>query len=172
MKALNTPYRGFLFRSRLEARWAYFWDQMGVEWEYEAEAYDLGDIRYLPDFRLPTRRLWVEIKGEVRDDQAGLRFIKQCSALAAQSACPVVLCFHDPYDVRCAVFRGDRMYSDARWGVCTVCGALTVAIKGVYLCRHEEGAAKLPPPTYRFHRGQLYNAAVAARQYRFGFVRK
>ena len=51
MKAIQTEYKGYLFRSRLEARWAVFFDACGVRWEYEPEGYDLGDgIYYLPDF--------------------------------------------------------------------------------------------------------------------------
>ena len=43
MKAIQTEYKGYLFRSRLEARWAVFFDACGVRWEYEPEGYDLGD---------------------------------------------------------------------------------------------------------------------------------
>jgi len=37
MKAHPTKYRGILFRSRLEARWAAFFDKLGWEWRYEDE---------------------------------------------------------------------------------------------------------------------------------------
>lgn len=51
--AIETTYKGFRFRSRLEARWAIFFDHLGLEWEYEPEGFDMGeDGRYLPDFRL------------------------------------------------------------------------------------------------------------------------
>lgn len=54
IKAIDTSYGGKLFRSRLEARWAFYFDQLNTEWEYEVEGYELGDgIRYLPDFYLP-----------------------------------------------------------------------------------------------------------------------
>lgn len=50
---VETRYKGYRFRSRLEARWAVFFDAMGWHWEYEPEGYDLGDDGwYLPDFRL------------------------------------------------------------------------------------------------------------------------
>ena len=32
-KAIETKYKGFRFRSRLEARWAVFFDALGIEWE-------------------------------------------------------------------------------------------------------------------------------------------
>jgi hypothetical protein len=53
MKAIETEYAGVRFRSRLEARWAVFFDALGIRWEYEPEAFELSDgTRYLPDFRL------------------------------------------------------------------------------------------------------------------------
>lgn len=64
MKAIETKYKGYRFRSRLEARWAVFFDALGVEWEYEKEGFELGEAgRYLPDFWLPQFSLWVEVKG-------------------------------------------------------------------------------------------------------------
>ena len=76
--AIQTRYAGHHFRSRLEARWAVFFDACGVKWEYEKEGYDLkdyseniGDFQlgyYLPDFWLPTKKAWVEIKGVLPDD--------------------------------------------------------------------------------------------------------
>jgi hypothetical protein len=64
-RAIETRYKGYRFRSRLEARWAVFFDNLGVDWEYETEGYNLGDAGwYLPDFYLPNIKdgLWVEIK--------------------------------------------------------------------------------------------------------------
>lgn len=63
MKAIETAYNGFRFRSRLEARWAVFFDTMMIEYEYEPEGFDLGEAGYyLPDFWLPRYRYWIEIK--------------------------------------------------------------------------------------------------------------
>lgn len=54
MKAIETEYSGYRFRSRLEARWAVFFDAIGIKWSYEPEGYHLGDAgNYLPDFWLP-----------------------------------------------------------------------------------------------------------------------
>ena len=53
IKAIETSYKGYRFRSRLEARWAVFFDALGVEWQYEPEGFELQDgTRYLPDFLL------------------------------------------------------------------------------------------------------------------------
>lgn len=53
IKAIETFYNGYRFRSRLEARWAVFFDALGVKYEYEPEGFQLpsGDY-YLPDFRV------------------------------------------------------------------------------------------------------------------------
>jgi hypothetical protein len=53
IKAIETAYKGYNFRSRLEARWAVFFDALGIEWEYEPEGFEFEDgTRYLPDFLL------------------------------------------------------------------------------------------------------------------------
>jgi len=51
--AIPTEYKGYRFRSRLEARWAVFFDACGVKWEYEPEGFALPNGQfYLPDFLL------------------------------------------------------------------------------------------------------------------------
>jgi hypothetical protein len=42
MRALETHYNGYRFRSRLEARWAVFFDACGIQYRYEPEGYDLA----------------------------------------------------------------------------------------------------------------------------------
>lgn len=87
IKAIETIYNGYRFRSRLEARWAVFFDACGVNWEYEPEGYDLGDgIYYLPDFLLHDvdgrdgGDLYVEVKGNMTpvDAEKIMRFAKCC----------------------------------------------------------------------------------------------
>lgn len=63
VRAIETEYRGHLFRSRLEARWAVFFDHMQIQWKYEPEGFTDGVERYLPDFMLPDVGCWVEVKG-------------------------------------------------------------------------------------------------------------
>lgn len=65
-RAIETRYKGYRFRSRLEARWAVFFDALGLSWEYEPEGFELdGGVRYLPDFRLTVCGgvpVYVEVK--------------------------------------------------------------------------------------------------------------
>jgi hypothetical protein len=76
IKAIETSYSGYKFRSRLEARYAFLFDLAGVDWSYEPEGFDLGNGDfYLPDFFLALKPshwrrkefdapgYWVEIKG-------------------------------------------------------------------------------------------------------------
>jgi hypothetical protein len=65
LKAIPTAYGGHLFRSRLEARWAIYFDAIGWSWQYEPEGYELPDgVRYLPDFWFPAFNLYAEVKPE------------------------------------------------------------------------------------------------------------
>jgi len=51
--AQRVTYRGVQMRSRLEGKWAVFFDALGIPWEYEPKRFYLsGDRSYLPDFRL------------------------------------------------------------------------------------------------------------------------
>ena len=64
IKAIETVYKGYRFRSRLEARWAVFFDEMGIEYQYEPEGFETKNGWYLPDFYLPEFNAWVEVKGD------------------------------------------------------------------------------------------------------------
>ena len=58
MKSIDTFYNGNFYRSRLEARWAYFFDLCGVKYLYEPEGFKNGNNEmYLPDFYLPETYL-------------------------------------------------------------------------------------------------------------------
>jgi len=62
--AIETRYAGCRFRSRLEARWAVFFDTLGVAWQYEPQGFVVDDRAYLPDFLLTECGTWVEVKGD------------------------------------------------------------------------------------------------------------
>ena len=81
IKAIETKYKGYRFRSRLEARWAVFFDAIGLDWDYEAEGYDLDGVYYLPDFKvtlLNGRAVYYEIKPENKHrDPKFSRFVEK-----------------------------------------------------------------------------------------------
>lgn len=88
LKPIETNYKGYRFRSRLEARWAVFFETLDVRWEYEPQGYDLGDLGfYLPDFWLSTVKMFAEVKPEdyTASDHA------RCHALAAATDTSVLI---------------------------------------------------------------------------------
>ena len=92
IKAIETQYNGYRFRSRLEARWAVFFDELGVEYQYEPEGFDLDGTWYFPDFWIPKLQLWLEIKGQgpTTDD------IIKVDALADGGEWATAICCEEP----------------------------------------------------------------------------
>jgi len=61
IKAIETEYNGYRFRSRLEARWAVFFDALGIKYEYEPEGYKTPSGYYMPDFFIKFNSEYQEI---------------------------------------------------------------------------------------------------------------
>lgn len=92
IKAIETRYRGRRFRSRLEARWAIFFDTIGLPWVYEVDGYKLEDgTCYLPDFLLPSLSAYVEVKPYSPDYPS--REIENCRLLSKQTGKAVFMLF-------------------------------------------------------------------------------
>lgn len=84
---MPVTYRGIRFRSKLEARWAVFFDLCGAEWEYEPDV-SVPGVYYQPDFlvkdvlsihgfcgddnpAIPViGNLFVEVKGRMSSEDA------------------------------------------------------------------------------------------------------
>lgn len=81
LKAIDTKYAGYLFRSRTEARWAVFFNALGIKFEYEVQGFDLNGIWYLPDFFISDHNDWIEVKGQEPTDEEK----EKCNALARAS---------------------------------------------------------------------------------------
>ena len=63
MKAIQTYYKGYKFRSRLEARYAVMFESMGLTWMYEPEGFILKSGKYyLPDFYIKEIDSYIEVK--------------------------------------------------------------------------------------------------------------
>ena len=91
--AIETFYKGFRFRSRLEARWAVVWVESQIDWEYELQGYNLSNgERYLPDFWLPTFHggMYVEVKPLAESD------ISKPKQFVLDSGHPLLLCVGSP----------------------------------------------------------------------------
>lgn len=147
MKAIETKYKGYRFRSRLEARWAVFFDSLNLTWRYEPQGFVLGGKAYLPDFWLPDLKLWVEVKAfdVVNDIHKRL-----CSALACESKCDVAMVFDhlEPLDAVRANGGGRNMIwhgvgytineSPAGFAECSVCGTIRYGLYGHFTCCEED----------------------------------
>ena len=84
IRAIGTRYAGCFFRSRLEARWAVFFDVLDIDWEYEPDGFRLPSGAYLPDFRLPTMQCWVEVKPRMLTRPELVRAYELASATEAE----------------------------------------------------------------------------------------
>ncbi|UZJ44989.1 hypothetical protein OOT55_02735 [Marinimicrobium sp. C6131] len=59
----KTEYIGTIYRSRTEARWAVFFDRLGVTFEYEKNLITLSSgEKYLPDFYIHDFDTYLEVK--------------------------------------------------------------------------------------------------------------
>ena len=118
IKPIETVYNGYRFRSRLEARWAVFFDAAGIEYEYEPQGYVFDDgTKYLPDFFLPDFNIYCEIKAcRELDDGKAEKF-----AFTPESA-GVLVCYGQPcdHDLRFMTFYecndGGAGCYDTDWG--------------------------------------------------------
>lgn len=107
IKAIQTIYKGYKFRSRIEARWAVFFDLTRTKWEYEQEGFILSDgTHYLPDFYLPELDYYVEIKG----DKPNKAEKKKCYLLANETDRPVFLLSGGLHTPSIMCFIGDYTY--------------------------------------------------------------
>jgi hypothetical protein len=89
IKPIQTRYQGYNFRSRLEARWAVFFDALNINWEYESEGYVLPNGKnYLPDFYLPQVNMYVEVKPKIGFDEIAL---SKCKELVMSLKCGILL---------------------------------------------------------------------------------
>ncbi|KAL9645842.1 hypothetical protein ABK040_003574 [Willaertia magna] len=56
-------YNGYCFRSKLEMKWAKFFESCNLQYEYECRTFSISTQHtYTPDFYLPSINTWIEIK--------------------------------------------------------------------------------------------------------------
>jgi len=60
-------YKDLYLRSSWELEFAKYLDSLGIVYEYEKTRIDLKDCTYTPDFYIPSFKMYVEIKGWVKD---------------------------------------------------------------------------------------------------------
>ena len=144
IRAIPTTYSGTEFRSRTEARWALFFDELRVPWEYEREGYQLKSGWYVPDFWLPQQQCIWEVKGRSptsrESDLAG--------ELAEMLGLSVYVAFGGPAEQESTDsaidVTTDGWNMPFRWAQCLVCQKWAPVWSGQYewrsICNHGEGA--------------------------------
>lgn len=127
-RAIETVYKGYRFRSRLEARWAVVLDTLDVKYDYEREGFQLSSGWYLPDFFLTDFDCWFEVKPTLinHGDEAW----NKAATLARETdqyvlvACGPIPQY--PTQLRCFLFTPYEDYalqlpSLVWWWMCRVC---------------------------------------------------
>ena len=77
-ECVKTHYNGIIFRSCLDARWAVFFDNYGIDYEYLLEAIVLNNgSRYLPDFFIPSLGIYAEVKLDKGYSLSELKIIEE-----------------------------------------------------------------------------------------------
>jgi hypothetical protein len=121
IKAIETKYKGYRFRSRLEARWAIFFDSLHLRWSYETEGFVLQDGRgYLPDFFLHDLGLFVEIKPTRKGLEKYYLFSEQRGAIA-------LIGEPGSNDSYYGIVRNDEPYF---WCICPSCRTIGIEFDG------------------------------------------
>lgn len=101
-----TLYKGYYFRSKNEAKWAVFFDKLGIPYQYEPEAFMCSDgSQYTPDFFLPNsylrdirwKGLYLEVKHKEWTHQEDIGYTYRISTALPDSH--LVLLCGDPYDI-------------------------------------------------------------------------
>jgi len=129
VRPIQTRFRGVLYRSRTEARWAAFFESLQLKTQYEAEGFDLPNGEsYLPDFFIPSLPLYVEVKGETptADERRKAYWLYDLTGV------PVLIVIGDPSMRRGEIFNS---FFDAElgppknsfFGGCRRCNQIAVA---------------------------------------------
>jgi hypothetical protein len=79
-----------------------FFDNIDLKFEYETEGYQLGSVRYLPDFWFPQIRLWAEAKPTTLKPEEQTK----ANLLAVRSGFDVLLLVGPP---ECRLYPGATM---------------------------------------------------------------
>lgn len=166
IKAITTHYKGYSFRSRLEARWAIYFDTIGLDWEYEVEGFQLGEnLRYLPDFWLPQVNCWAEVKPKISSGLSKLEMDK-VKALVKQTNHSCILLVGTPdiisYEMICPDKLEERGYD------CVLSNNHNYPkTENRFYCCTANGLGKFPEDILEENNSDVAVAVQAARSERF-----
>lgn len=141
---IPTKYNGVTFRSRLEARWAVFFDCMGAPYQYEPQGIILPSGEwYLPDFYLPKCDRVIEIKYQTYKADSFAAFHSrqnwgdpEVQRKYAGFINRLVLVQGEPDGVECPYSEANRYSASTDWDdaylwcTCPECGLLGIEFNG------------------------------------------
>jgi hypothetical protein len=175
---IETLYEGCRFRSRLEARWAVFFDTLGLKWRYEPEGFSIDwAVNYLPDFLVDDVG-WIEIKPNTETDNRkweafclayqeldGFHAYKLTGDIPSPSFDGI------PPDLTIDAFHGGACWAfdeGYAWCLCPDCGRAGIAWNGFgnRICGGER------PRKFTSDSARIKVAYVAARSMRFEEVNR
>lgn len=175
IRAIPTTYAGCKFRSRLEARWAVFFDRLGIVWEYEAQGYLTAHGAYLPDFvlHLPSGPTFFEVKpphagpGWPEDPRWNDLTIDERDRIIV--ACGMPRPDSVPQDEHLYMFQGPSGDCSFAFCLCCACGAVGVEFdgRGARVCPGCECTHGNRDKCYSYDAPNISAAYVAARSARF-----
>lgn len=168
IEAIETRYCGYCFRSRLEARWSVFLTELGLDWRYEPQGFDLPAGPYLPDFWVEEWQSWLEIKPTTPT----IAELNLCASLAGESGQRVLLFAGDCWPAKHATYefhegRG-RMFN--LLGECPACrrvSAILALEDGVSLISKLAECGCPSAPILPECGACIFDAYTAARSARF-----
>lgn len=194
LKPIDTVYKGYKFRSRLEARWAVFFDEMRFKWEYEPQGFGLSNGEaYLPDFKvhaIDEMTQWYEIKpfgdaGDGKMQQFEKDFNAQFHPPEYNLSTFFTVLSGDPWELlesgwtlcpRCGILGQGKFYDNScefqyqclPCDYCTPCGGGNpVDEKGIVPCRPHKGDLLITETDYKLYKEIIGYAAQRARSARF-----
>ena len=160
MTPLQTTYNGVKYRSRTEARWAVFFESMGVKFIYEPEGYNLDGVMYLVDFFVPDWNAYFEVKNSNRlsDDE-----IDKAKRLSAASGIWLVIVNGTPSAHEAAlILRGGKLYQGEIM-TCRRCENITVSNGlGGYQELSKEACQRIDCGDRQPTPNELFKQAIAA----------
>lgn len=168
LQPIQTAYKGFRFRSRLEARWAVFFDAIDLRWEYEVEGFELpSGAKYLPDFKVFTPQgepMWVEIKPEGTTHEAKFDEFKELLDYGQRvwlaQGDPVSHLENSQICPRCGVSHPfDPWEQNPLWEHCWFCDTETPGGGG-----HPTRTDGLMGCRYKPHKGMIVTESLAAKR--------
>lgn len=134
LRSIPTEYDGHRFRSRLEARWALFFNFIGIAWEYEREGFAVDGGGFFPDFWLPSLQAWFEVKPEwdAFSEERKLALVEKTNAFLRGGGGRLIISFGSLRSAELIEMESDAASGrDVHWGRCSECIAWDVGVHDV-----------------------------------------